>query len=69
MEYQQAVAQAGQYIQLIRPFPERTAYTFVYEGKMTLAGERSSKVSELIATIGATNQLKPDITDLMLKGN
>ncbi|AFZ47738.1 protein of unknown function DUF1486 [Cyanobacterium stanieri PCC 7202] len=68
-EYQQAVAQAGQYIQLIRPFPERTVYTFVYDGKMTLAGERSSKVSELISTIGATNQLRSDITDLMLKGN
>ncbi len=67
-EYQQAIQQAGQYLQLIRPFPERTAYTFVYDGKMTLAGERSAKVSELIAHIGATNQLQPDITNLMLSG-
>lgn len=67
-EYKKAIQEAGQYIQLIRPFPERTAYTFVYDSKMTLAGERSSKVSELIASIGATNQLQSDITNLMLSG-
>jgi len=35
---------------------------------MTLAGQRSSTVAELITNIGATNQLKSDITSLMLGG-
>ena len=34
---------------------------------MTLAGQRSSTVAELIANIGATNQLKEDVTTLMLQ--
>jgi len=66
IEYNQAIENASQYLQQIRPFPERTAYTFVYEGKMTLAGQRSSSVAELITDIGAINQIQPDITELML---
>lgn len=66
VEYNQAIQNASQYLQQIRPFPERTAYTFVYEGKMTLAGQRSSSVAELITDIGAINQIQPDITELML---
>lgn len=68
-EYQNAIKNAPQYIEQICPFPERTAYTFVYDGKMTLAGQRSSYVAELITDIGAVNQVKPDITDLMLHQN
>ena len=49
-------------------FPERSSYTFVYNGQMTLAGQRSSTVAELIVSTGAVNQLKPDITELMLGG-
>jgi ketosteroid isomerase-like protein len=67
-EYTTATKEAAKYIHQIRPFPERTVYTFVYDGKMTLAGERSAKVSELITSIGATNQLKEDISNLMLSG-
>jgi len=36
--------------------------------KMTLAGQRSSTVAELIANIGATNQLQDNILDLVLGG-
>ncbi len=65
--YKSAVQEQGKYVKQISVFPERTAYTFVYEGKITLVGERSSTVAELITRIGATNQLKEDISVLMLE--
>jgi hypothetical protein len=66
--YRAATENQAKYIKQISPFPERSAYTFVYNGEMTLAGQRSSTVAELITNIGATNQLKSDITALMLGG-
>ena len=67
--YLTATARQAQFIQHIAPFPEKVAYTFVYNGQMTLAGQRSSTVAELITSIGATNQLREDITTLMLGGS
>jgi hypothetical protein len=64
--YTAATANQATYVKQISPFPERSAYTFVYNGAMTLAGQRSSTVAELITSIGAVNQLKADITGLML---
>jgi len=64
--YQAAVKEQPKYIRQISPFPERSAYAFVYDGQMTLAGQRSSTVAELITSIGATNQLRDDISSLML---
>ena len=64
--YADAVKEQANFIQQICPFPERSVYTFVYGGKMTLSGERSSTVAELITNIGATNQLRDDIRSLML---
>ncbi|BAY11492.1 EthD domain-containing protein [Calothrix sp. NIES-2098] len=66
-EYAVAVQDKAKYIQRFLPFPEQAAYTFVYEGKMTLAGQRSSTVAELIVNMGATNQLREDIVSLMLE--
>jgi hypothetical protein len=66
--YQRAVNGQERYVKHIAPFPERSAYTFVYNGQMTLAGQRSSTVAELITSIGATNQLRDDVTALMLRG-
>ncbi|GAB1541178.1 hypothetical protein NUACC21_38480 [Scytonema sp. NUACC21] len=65
-EYISTINSQPKYIKQINTFPERTAYTFVYDGQMTLAGQRSSTVAELITNIGATNQLKENITSLML---
>ncbi|MEH2239201.1 MAG: EthD domain-containing protein [Nostoc sp.] len=65
-EYEKAVKDQAKYIKQINPFPERAAYTFVYNGQITLAGQRSSTVADLIVNLGATNQLKEDITSLML---
>jgi catechol 2,3-dioxygenase-like lactoylglutathione lyase family enzyme/limonene-1,2-epoxide hydrolase len=64
-EYATAVKNQAEYVKQINPFPERSAYTFVYDGQMTLAGQRSSKVADLIAKLGATNQLKKDVVSLM----
>lgn len=64
-EYVVAVKDQAKYVKQISSFPERTANTFVYDGKMTLAGQRSSKVAELITEVGATNQLQEDIVSLM----
>lgn len=65
-EYAAAVEDLAKHVKQICVFPERSAYTFVYNGAMTLAGQRSSTVAALIADIGATNQLKEDISSLML---
>jgi EthD domain len=65
-EYAKATQDQAKFVKQICVFPERSAYTFVYDGKMTLAGQRSSTVAALIADIGATNQLKDDIASLML---
>ncbi|BFM38834.1 nuclear transport factor 2 family protein [Synechocystis sp. LKSZ1] len=65
-EYQVIAQDLPRYIKNFRPFPERSAYTFVYEGQLTLAGQRSATVADLITRIGAANQLKPDVTTLML---
>lgn len=66
--YASAVRGQASYIKRLRVFPERTAYTFVYDDRMTLAGQRSSTVAELIRNIGAVNQLRDDVALLMLKG-
>ncbi|WP_225895678.1 AtaL-like protein [Dendronalium phyllosphericum] len=66
-EYAQAVKDQAKYVERLYPFPERSTYTFVYNGELTLAGQRSSKVADLIARIGATNQLKENIASLFTK--
>ncbi|MEH1860999.1 MAG: nuclear transport factor 2 family protein [Nostoc sp.] len=64
-EYAVAVQDLPKYVKQLLPFPEQTAYTFVYDSKMTLAGQCSSNVADLIVKVGATNQLKSDIVSLM----
>ncbi len=64
-EYQIAVKDQAKHIKHISPFYERTAYDFVYNGELTLAGQRGSTVAELITNIGAVNQLQTDILELL----
>ncbi len=54
------------YVQKLAPFPERNVYAFVYNGRMTVAGQRGSRAAEVIDSLGALNQLKDDILDLVL---
>jgi hypothetical protein len=63
--YAAAIKEQAKYIRQVAAFPERDPYAFVYNGKMTLAGRRGSRTAELITALGATNQLRDDIADLL----
>jgi peptidoglycan hydrolase-like protein with peptidoglycan-binding domain len=65
-QYADAVRDQASYVKQVCPFPERDAYTFVYNGRMTLTGQRGSRTAELISDLGATNQLRADIHDLVV---
>jgi hypothetical protein len=67
-DYSEAMAHIGDYVAMFKPFPEASAYTFVYDDAMTIAGMRGSSTAQLIEQLGATNQLRDDIRGLMLKG-
>jgi hypothetical protein len=64
--YIKAMSDHAAFVRQISPFPERNVYTFVYNGAMTLAGQRSSMIAALITDVGAVNQLRDDVLDLML---
>lgn len=64
--YAAAVQDQARYVKQVSPLPERAAYTFVYNGEMTLAGQRGSTTAGLITDIGATNQLAPDVRRIMV---
>jgi hypothetical protein len=64
--YAAAVKDQANYVKQVSAFPERDPYTFVYNGKMTIAGQRGSRTAELITNVGAINQLQNDILDLMV---
>eukprot|EP00898_Chlorokybus_atmophyticus_P000733 jgi/Chlat1/1660/Chrsp127S01897 len=66
--YKNAISTQAQFVKRLLVLPETTAYTFVYDDKMTLAGLRSAEVARNIIDIGATNQLRDDIGVLMEKG-
>lgn len=63
--YADAVKDLAHFVSHCLPFPERSGYTFVYNGQMTLSGHRGSRTAECITAIGATNQLRKNITELM----
>jgi hypothetical protein len=65
-QYADAVKDQARYVTQVCPFPERDPYTFVYNGQMTLTGQRGSRTAELITELGATNQLRADIHDLVV---
>jgi hypothetical protein len=64
--YAAVSAELPKFVRRLAPFPERNAYTFVYNGRMTIAGQRGSRPAEVIARLGALNQLQDDILDLVL---
>ena len=68
-EYQAAVVGQANFVQRVNAFPVRDIFTFVYDGEMTLSGQRGASTASLIEQIGATNQLQEDITQLMIKGS
>lgn len=64
-EYSSAVEAQAQYVRQVSPYPERSGFTFVYEGRMTLAGRRGSSTAGLITDLGATNQTRENIAELL----
>jgi hypothetical protein len=64
-DYAAAVGQQAKYVKQVSPFPERAGYTFVYGGKMTWAGRRGSRTAELITSLGAANQIRDNIAELL----
>lgn len=64
--YARATAELGSYVSIMKPFPEWAAYTFVYDDAMTMAGMRGSSTAQLIDKLGATNQLRDDIRNLLV---
>lgn len=64
--YQETLAGQAAHLQGIATFRFRDVYTFVYNGEMTLAGQRGSSVAQRIVEIGAINQLQADVVALML---
>ena len=53
-------------IDMIKPCEERFTATFVKDHQMTLAGQRGSSVAQLVNDLGALNQIRDDILNLML---
>ncbi|MEH2313023.1 MAG: EthD domain-containing protein [Nostoc sp.] len=64
--YTSVVKDYRNYIKQFVTFGEQGTYTFIDDGKLTLAGQRTSTVAELITSLGATNQTEDKILNLML---
>jgi hypothetical protein len=64
-DYTAAVESLAKYVKQLSPFPERASYTFVYGARMTLAGQRGSRAAELITQLGAINQIRDNIGQLL----
>lgn len=65
-EYKNVELTQEKYIRQISVFQQRTAFTFVFDNLITLQGLRGSYTASLIRNVGATNQVKDDIVNLML---
>lgn len=66
-EYSATVEDQSKYIRGIHTFPEREIYTLVYNGKLTLAGQRSYAVAETITKIGAISQLQDEVANFIYR--
>jgi hypothetical protein len=64
-DYHAAAKDLARHVRQVISFPERNGYTFVYDGRMTQAGRRGSQTAAIIMSIGATNQLRDDIEQLL----
>ena len=65
-EFQSALSDGAFMIDMIKPCEERFTATFVKDHQMTLAGQRGSSVAQLVNDLGALNQIRDDILNLML---
>jgi hypothetical protein len=62
--------QAGQraHVEAMAAYLVTGVYTFVRDGRPTIAGLRGSRVAEIIESVGATNHVAPEVTRLFVRG-
>jgi len=65
-EYKSMTVEMAKYIKSFQPYPERSKATFVYNGSATLAGQRGLSGALAIEKLGAINQIRDNVTQLML---
>ncbi len=68
-EFGDATSGIDRVVSQLNSYPERDPYCFVYEGKLTTAGQRGSRTAGLIRDLGAINQTKENILDLICGKN
>ena len=68
-EFVDAKSGINKVVSQLNSYPERDPYCFVYDGKMTTAGQRGSRTAGLIRDLGAINQTKENILDLICGKN
>ena len=57
-----------QHLRFVTAFPVNAIYTYVRDKQLTTAGLRGSRQAELIAQLGAVNQIQPEIAHLLQFG-
>ncbi len=66
--FEAATMGLGEHVAHASAFAVSGVYTYVRDGKLTLAGLRGSRPAQLIERIGAVNQLGADVRHLFLPG-
>ena len=64
--FNQVLSDQARYIDALGTYRVAGFYTFVRDGRPTLAGLRGSRSAELIEAMGAANQLAPEIAAMFV---
>ena len=64
-EFVDAKSGINKVVSQLNAYPEKDPYCFVYDGKMTTAGQRGSRTAYLITDTGAINQTQEYVLDLI----
>ena len=64
-EFGDATSGINKVVSQLNSYPEKDPYCFVYDGKMTTAGQRGSRTAYLITDTGAINQTQEYVLDLI----
>lgn len=58
----------ARHVRRLAAFKVAGIYTYIRDGKLTTAGLRGSRAAELIRSLGAINQVQPEVNELMKSG-
>jgi hypothetical protein len=64
-EYATTVSDQPKHIRTLHTFQEREIYILVYNGQLTLVGQRSYPVADAITQVGAVSQLQDEVANLI----